>query len=141
MAKAIRAAWNQMGKQPAAAAPAAATPPAPDWKALSDAVGLPGALQEDGTFKIALPRPQLGTSIDGQLLTAGVGLGCWVGFAPASAGERWSWATPACSGASCSRPSMPTASTAFASSRSTTTCSEHESRADLLPLLGGRGRD
>lgn len=73
MAKAIRAAWNQMGKQPAAAAPAAATPPAPDWKALSDAVGLPGALQEDGTFKIALPRPQLGTSIDGQRLPAGVG--------------------------------------------------------------------
>ena len=43
---------------------------------------------------------------------------------PASAVGRWSWATPACSGASCSRRSMPTASTAFASSRSTTTCSE-----------------
>jgi len=87
MAKAIRAAWDQMGKQPAAAAPAAATPPTPDWKAVSDAVGLPGAMQKDGMFKIALPRPQLETSIDGQRLPAGVGLACWVGFAPCECGR------------------------------------------------------
>lgn len=87
MAKAIRAAWDQMGKQPPAAAPAAATPPAPDWKAVSDTVGLSGAMQKDGMFKIALPRPQLGTGIDGQRLPAGVGLACWVGFAPCECGR------------------------------------------------------
>ena len=81
MAKAIRAAWDQMGKQ------TAATPPAPDWKAVSDAVGLPGAMQKDGMFKIVLPRPQLGTAIDGQSLPAGVGLACWVGFAPCECGR------------------------------------------------------
>jgi len=87
MAKAIRAAWDQMGKQPAAAAPAVATPPAPDWKAVSDTVGLPGAMQRDGMFKIVLPRPQLGTAIEGRRLPAGVGLACWVGFAPCECGR------------------------------------------------------
>lgn len=87
MAKAIRAAWDQMGKQPAAATPPRATPPAPDWKAVSAAVGLPGSMQADGMFKIGLPRPQLGTAIDTQKLPAGVGLACWVGFAPCECGR------------------------------------------------------
>jgi hypothetical protein len=87
MAKAIRAAWDRMGKQPPAAAPAPASPPAPDWNAVSKAVGLPGAMQKDGMFKIVLPRPQLATTIDGQDLAAGVGLACWVGFAPCECGR------------------------------------------------------
>jgi Domain of Unknown Function (DUF1259) len=87
MAKAIRAAWGQMGKQPPPDASEAATPPAPDWKAVSDAVGLPGAMQKDGMFKVMLPRPQLGTAIDGQNLPAGVGLACWVGFSPCACGR------------------------------------------------------
>jgi hypothetical protein len=87
MAKAIRAAWDQMGKQPAATAPPRATPPAPDWKAVSAAVGLPGSMQADGMFKIGLGRPQLGTMIDDQKLPAGVGLACWVGFAPCECGR------------------------------------------------------
>ena len=96
MAKAIRAAWDQMGKQPAAAAPAAATPPAPDWKAVSDAVGLPGAMQKDGMFKIVLPRPQLGAGIDGQRLPAGVGLALLRYFfhrSPSTSGRVLCWAS------------------------------------------------
>ncbi len=88
MAKAIRAAWDRMGKQTAAEVPAKAALPAPDWKAVSEAVGLPGTMQKDGMFKIGLPRPQLGTTIDGQALpAAGIGLACWVGFAPCECGR------------------------------------------------------
>jgi hypothetical protein len=87
MAKAIRAAWDQMGKQPPVETPASATPPAPDWKAITEVLGLPGALQKDGMYKVGLPRPQLGTAIDGQNLPAGVGLACWVGFSPCACGR------------------------------------------------------
>lgn len=88
MAKAIRAAWDRMGKQSVAEAPAKAAPPTPDWKAVSEVVGLPGKMQSDGMFKIGLPRPQLGTVIDGQMLpAAGIGLACWVGFAPCECGH------------------------------------------------------
>jgi hypothetical protein len=87
MAKAIRAAWDLMGKQAPAEAPASAAPPAPDWKAVSEAVGLPGVVQKDGMYKILLPRPQLGTAIDGSGLPAGTGLACWVGFAPCACGR------------------------------------------------------
>ena len=87
MAKAIRAAWDQMGKTPAPAKPPAATPPKPDWKQVSELMGLPGSLMPDGMYKVALPRPWLGTKIDGQGLAAGVGLACWVGFAPCDCGQ------------------------------------------------------
>jgi hypothetical protein len=87
MAKAIHAAWDQMGKQPPVEAPATATPPAPDWKAVSDAMGRPGTLQKDGMYKVGMPRPQLGTAIDAQSLPAGVGLACWVGFSPCACGR------------------------------------------------------
>lgn len=127
-----------MGKQPAAAAPAAATPPAPDWKALSDAVGLPGALQEDGTFKIALPRPQLGTSIDGQRLPAGVGLGYWVGFAPCECGRTMIMGRhlPAPERVAAGHRCLPQAR--HSHRRDPQPHARNESRADLLPLLGGR---
>lgn len=87
MAKAIRAAWDLMGKQPPPEAPPKAAPPAPDWKAVADTMGLTGTMQKDGMFKVSLPRPQLGTKIDGQSLPAGVGLACWVGFAPCECGK------------------------------------------------------
>jgi hypothetical protein len=88
LAKAIRAAWDQMGKQPPAEAPAKATPPSPDWKAVAAAMGRPGVLQKDGMYKIGLPRPQLGTTIDAQSLpAAGIGLACWVGFSPCACGR------------------------------------------------------
>lgn len=87
MAKTIRAAWRQMGKTPAPATPPAATPPKPDWKAVSELMGLPGTLQQDGMYKVSLPRPHLGTTIDGRGLAAGVGLACWVGFAPCECGQ------------------------------------------------------
>jgi hypothetical protein len=44
-------------------------------------------MQADGMFKIGLGRPQLGTMIDDQKLPAGVGLACWVGFAPCECGR------------------------------------------------------
>lgn len=87
MAKAIRAAWDRMGNQQPPDAPPKKAPPAPDWQEVSSAIGLPGAMQKDGMFKIALPRPQLGTTIDAGNLPAGVGLACWVGFAPCECGH------------------------------------------------------
>jgi len=87
MAGAIRAAWEQMGRTPAAKAPAAATPPKPDWKVVSELMGLPGTLQKDGMYKVALARPWLGTKMDGSDLPTGVGLACWVGFAPCECGQ------------------------------------------------------
>jgi len=87
VAKAIRAAWDQMGKQAPVVAPARATPPAPNWKAVSEAMGLAGTMQKDGMYKFGLPRPQLGTAIDGQSLPVGVGLACWVGFVPCACGH------------------------------------------------------
>ncbi|MEO6594144.1 MAG: DUF1259 domain-containing protein [Planctomycetota bacterium] len=85
--KAIRAAWDRMGKTPAPKKPPAATPPKPDWKAVSEAMGLPGTMMADGMYKVTLPRPHLGTKIDAKDLAAGVGLACWVGFAPCECGE------------------------------------------------------
>ncbi len=87
MAKSIRSAWNEMGKTPPPAKPPARTPPKPDWQAVAEAMGMPGTLMADGIYKVALSRPQLGTAIDGQRLTAGVGLACWVGFAPCECGH------------------------------------------------------
>jgi hypothetical protein len=87
IAKAIREAWDRMGKQPPPERPQAATPPKPDWEAVAAALELPGSRQPDGMFKISLPRPQLGTKLDGKPLPAGVGLACWVGFAPCECGH------------------------------------------------------
>jgi hypothetical protein len=86
LARTIRKAWDEMQKEHALPKRAHAEAPKPDWKAISEIVGLPGALQEDGMYKITLPRPQLGTGLDGRTLPAGVGLACWVGFAPCECG-------------------------------------------------------
>jgi len=87
MAGAIRAAWDQMGRTPAAKAPPAGTPPKPDWKAVSELMGLPGTLQPDGMYKVSLPRPWLGTRFEGKDLPVGIGLSCWVGFSPCECGQ------------------------------------------------------
>jgi hypothetical protein len=86
VARTVRRAWDLMGKPhpPPERKPAPA--PAPDWKAVSEVLGLPGVLQPDGTYKVSLPRPHLATSLDGVTLPAGVGLACWVGFAPCDCG-------------------------------------------------------
>src|SRR5687768_11854845 len=57
LAKPIRAAWDEMEKGHAFEKRRAAKAPQPDWKAVSTAIGLPGAMTEDGMFKVLLPRP------------------------------------------------------------------------------------
>ena len=86
LARTIRAAWDLMKKEHPLPKREHAEAPKPDWKAVSEAVGLPGSMQDDGMFKLMLPRPELGTSLDGRPLPAGVGLACWVGFAPCECG-------------------------------------------------------
>jgi hypothetical protein len=86
IAKTIRRAWDEMKKEHARPERKPGAAPKPDWKAVSEILGLPGSLQEDGMYKVSLPRPQLGTSLDGRILPAGVGLACWVGFAPCECG-------------------------------------------------------
>ena len=87
LAKTIRAAWDEMEKGHTVTERPVREAPRPDWKAVADALGQPGAMTEDGMFKVVLPRPQLGTTLDGRPLPAGTGLACWVGFAPCACGE------------------------------------------------------
>jgi hypothetical protein len=87
IARTVRAAWDQMEREHPLPQLAAATPPKPDWKAVADSLGLPGKLQSDGVWKASLPRPQLGAALDGVKLPVGVGLACWVGFAPCECGH------------------------------------------------------
>jgi hypothetical protein len=86
LARTIRKAWDEMGKDHPLPERKPGTAPKPDWEAVSAALGLPGALTGDGTYKVSLPRPHLGTGLDGRALPAGVGLACWVGFAPCECG-------------------------------------------------------
>ena len=86
LARTIRKAWDEMGKEHPLPARKPAPAPKPDWEAVSKALELNGALQPDGMYKIALPRPHLGTALGGRALPAGVGLACWVGFSPCECG-------------------------------------------------------
>jgi hypothetical protein len=86
LARTIRGAWDEMKKEHPLPKREHAAAPKPDWKAVSEALGLSGAMQDDGMFKIGLPRPALNTVLDGRPLPAGVGLACWVGFAPCECG-------------------------------------------------------
>lgn len=86
LARTIRKAWDEMGRAHPLPEREKAEPPKPDWKAVAEALGRTGALTDDGMYKVALPRPDLGTALDGRPLPAGVGLACWVGFAPCECG-------------------------------------------------------
>jgi hypothetical protein len=86
IARTVRRAWDLLGKTHPRPERRPGTAPKPDWKAVSDALGLAGALQDDGMYKVSLPRPQLGTALDGTTLPVGVGLSCWAGFAPCECG-------------------------------------------------------
>ena len=86
LARTIRKAWDEMKKEHPLPKRAPGDAPKPDWKAVSEIMGLPGTLLEDGMYKIMLPRPQLGTGLDGRPLPAGVGLASWIGFAPCECG-------------------------------------------------------
>ena len=86
LAKTIRKAWDEMKKEhPLPDRPKAAAPK-PDWKAVSEAMGLTGTMTDDGMFKFVLPRPHLGTTLDGKPVPAGAGPACWVGFSPCECG-------------------------------------------------------
>jgi hypothetical protein len=86
LARTIREAWDEMGKDHPLPKREAGEAPKPDWKAVSDAMGRPGTLLDDGMYKIVLPRPQLGTTLDGRPLAPGAIPACWVGFAPCECG-------------------------------------------------------
>lgn len=86
LARTIRNAWDEMKKDHPLPKRTPGESPKPDWKAVSEVLGLPGALTADGMYKVTLPRPSLGTALDGRPLPAGVGLACWVGFAPCECG-------------------------------------------------------
>jgi len=86
LGRTIRNAWDEMGKDHPLPERKPAPAPEPDWEAVSEALGLKGALNADGTYRVSLPRPHLRTGLDGRPLPAGTGLACWVGFAPCECG-------------------------------------------------------
>ncbi len=51
------------------------------WKAVQDAMGRPGALQPDGTFKFSMPRKDLNVTLDGTTIKPALALGSWTAFA------------------------------------------------------------
>jgi hypothetical protein len=86
LAKTIRSAWDRMGKEYPLPERPKKSPPKPDWKAVAEKMGRPGALQEDGMYKVALPRPHLRTKLDGRDVPPGAVPACWAGFAPCDCG-------------------------------------------------------
>jgi hypothetical protein len=86
LAATIRKAWDVMGRERSLPQRERRTAPKPDWKAVSDAMGRPGVLLDDGMYKIGLPRPHLRTTLDGKPIPAGAVPACWVGFAPCECG-------------------------------------------------------
>ncbi len=50
------------------------------WKAVEDAMGRPGRLQPDGTYKFAMPRTDLKVTVGGTPIKAGLALGSWTAF-------------------------------------------------------------
>jgi hypothetical protein len=86
LATTIRKAWEEMRKPHPLPERRHAAAPSPDWKAVSEAMGRPGTLLDDGMYKIGLPRPHLGATLDGRPVPAGAVPACWVGFAPCECG-------------------------------------------------------
>jgi hypothetical protein len=86
LARTVRRAWDEMAKPHPLPERRRAAAPKLDWNAVSEAVGRPGTLQPDGMYKVGLPRPHLGTTLDGRPLPAGAIPACWAGFAPCECG-------------------------------------------------------
>jgi hypothetical protein len=66
------------------AAPAQSTKPddtSGAWKSVENAMGRPGKLQPDGTFKFSMPRKDLKVAVNGTPIQAGLALGSWTAFA------------------------------------------------------------
>src|SRR5947209_6687434 len=51
------------------------------WKPVQDAMGRPGKLQPDGTFKFGMPRKDMKVTVNGTAIQPGLALGCWTAFA------------------------------------------------------------
>jgi len=73
-------AWAQQAKS-------AKAPATVDWKDTDAAMGRAGQEQPDGTHKYALPRKDLNVMLNGVQIKAGLALGSWVAFKPASNGD------------------------------------------------------
>jgi hypothetical protein len=86
LAKTVRNAWDQLGKKHPQPERKPGAAPKLDEKALTEAMGRPGAMQPDGMYKFGLPRPHLGVTLDGRALPPGATPACWVGFAPCECG-------------------------------------------------------
>jgi hypothetical protein len=54
---------------------------ASQWKQVADAMGRPGKLQSDGTFKFGMPRKDLNVTVAGTPIKRGLALGSWTAFA------------------------------------------------------------
>lgn len=86
LAKTIRSAWDQLGKPHPKPERKPATAPRVDGESIAKAMGRQGTRTPDGMYKVVLPRPQLGTTLDGRPLPGGAVPACWVGFAPCECG-------------------------------------------------------
>jgi hypothetical protein len=86
LARTVRRAWDQLGRQHPQPERKPAPAPRVDGAAISQALGLPGAATADGMYKVVLPRPHLGTTLDGRALPGGAVPACWVGFAGCDCG-------------------------------------------------------
>jgi uncharacterized protein DUF1259 len=53
---------------------------ASQWKPVEDAMGRPGKLQSDGTFKFGMPRKDLNVIVAGTPIKPGLALGSWTAF-------------------------------------------------------------
>ncbi|HET7789467.1 MAG TPA: DUF1259 domain-containing protein [Gemmatimonadales bacterium] len=61
-------------------------PAAPDWKAVEQALGRPGAPQPGDVYKFGLPRTDLAVRVGGVVVKPALALGSWVAFKPAGSG-------------------------------------------------------
>src|SRR5436305_3794294 len=52
----------------------------PDWKAVAQALGKEGAVQQGGVYRVGLPRTDLKVKLDGVDIKPGFALGSWVAF-------------------------------------------------------------
>ncbi len=50
------------------------------WKPVEAAMGRPGKLQPDGTFKFSMPRKDMKVTVQGTPIQAGLALGSWTAF-------------------------------------------------------------
>ncbi len=53
---------------------------AAQWKPVQNAIGRPGKVQADGTFKFSMPRKDLKVTVAGTPIKPGLALGSWIAF-------------------------------------------------------------